>query len=67
MSWWRMWSRARNIAAEEMGQNAKKIAEEQGCYKIMLLTGAKDRPTLQFYGNAGYDSSDKTAFVQWLE
>ena len=46
---------------------AKKIAEEQGCYKIMLLTGAKDRPTLEFYGNAGYDSSDKTAFVQWLE
>lgn len=46
---------------------AKKIAEEQGCYKIMLLTGATEGATLKFYGNAGYNSSDKTAFIQWLE
>ena len=46
---------------------AKQIAEGQGCYKIMLLTGAKESATLKFYGNAGYNSSDKTAFIQWLE
>lgn len=46
---------------------AKKIAEGKGCYKIMLLTGAKESATLKFYGNAGYNSSDKTAFIQWLE
>lgn len=45
---------------------AKKIAEENNCYKIMLLTGAKDEKTLRFYQNAGYNSSDKTAFIQWL-
>lgn len=45
---------------------AKKIAEENNCYKMMLLTGSKEEKTLDFYRNAGYNSSDKTAFVQWL-
>ena len=45
---------------------AKKIAEGCGCYKMMLLTGAKETKTLEFYENAGYNSSDKTAFIQWL-
>ena len=45
---------------------AKKIAKEQGCYKMMLLTGSKEESTLQFYRNAGYNSADKTAFIQWL-
>lgn len=45
---------------------AKKIAENTNCYKMMLLTGAKDEITLGFYGNAGYNSTDKTAFIQWL-
>ena len=45
---------------------AKKIAEGCGCYKMMLLTGAKETKTLAFYENAGYNSSDKTAFIQWL-
>lgn len=45
---------------------AKKIAEEAGCYKMMLLTGSKEENTLQFYRNAGYNSADKTAFIQWL-
>ncbi len=33
----------------------------------MLLTGSKEEATLNFYSNAGYDSTDKTAFIQWLE
>ena len=46
---------------------AKQIAEENHCYKIMLLTGSKDESTLNFYRNAGYNSSDKTAFIQWID
>lgn len=46
---------------------AKKIAQENNCYKIMLLTGSKEEKTLSFYRNAGYNSTDKTAFIQWLE
>lgn len=45
---------------------AKKIAEQENCYKMMLLTGSKEEKTLAFYKNAGYNSSDKTAFIQWL-
>ena len=46
---------------------AKDIAEKTNCYKMMLLTGSKEERTLRFYENAGYNSSDKTAFIQWLE
>lgn len=46
---------------------AKGIAEKINCYKMMLLTGSKKETTLNFYGNAGYNSTDKTAFIQWLE
>lgn len=45
---------------------AKTIALQENCYKIMLLTGAKDEQTLNFYRRAGYNSNDKTAFIQWL-
>ncbi|MBQ1735155.1 MAG: GNAT family N-acetyltransferase [Lachnospiraceae bacterium] len=45
---------------------AKKIAAENNCYKMMLLTGSKRPETLNFYKNAGYNSDDKTAFIQWL-
>lgn len=45
---------------------ARKIAEQENCYKMMLLTGSKRPETLHFYEKAGYNSSDKTAFVQWL-
>ena len=45
---------------------AKEIAEKENCYKMMLLTGAKDDATLRFYRLAGYNSADKTAFIQWL-
>lgn len=52
--------------ASECLQYAKKIAEDTDCYKMMLLTGSKQERTLKFYENAGYNSSDKTAFIQWL-
>lgn len=47
-------------------EKAKQTAKESRCYKMMLLTGAKDSETLRFYQKAGYNSSDKTAFIQWL-
>ena len=40
------------------------IAEKENCYKMMLLTGSKKPETLRFYEKAGYNSSDKTAFIQ---
>ena len=52
--------------AGECLEYAKKIAEKENCYKIMLLTGSKQPETLRFYERAGYNSSDKTAFIQWL-
>ena len=45
---------------------AKEVAEESNCYKMMLFTGSKEEKTLMFYEKAGYNSSDKTAFIQWL-
>lgn len=45
---------------------ARQIAERKNCYKMMLLTGAKKGSTLEFYRQAGYNNSDKTAFIQWL-
>jgi len=45
---------------------ARQIAEDNNCYKMMLLTGSKEEKTLKFYENAGYNSSDKTAFIQWI-
>lgn len=45
---------------------AKAIAINANCYKMMLLTGSKKASTLKFYEQAGYNSDDKTAFIQWL-
>lgn len=45
---------------------ARDIAIRENCYKMMLLTGSKKDSTLSFYRRAGYNSNDKTAFIQWL-
>ena len=45
---------------------AKDIAQKENCYKMMLLTGSKEKSTLDFYERAGYNKNDKTAFIQWL-
>ena len=46
---------------------AKAIAIKNNCYKMILLTGTKNESTLDFYRKAGYNSEDKTAFIQWLD
>ncbi len=45
---------------------ARDLAVKENCYKLMLLTGAKEESTLRFYEQAGYNRKDKTAFIQWL-
>lgn len=45
---------------------AKELAMRENCYKMMLLTGSKKESTLRFYEQAGYNSNDKTAFIQWI-
>ena len=57
--------RCRGLAGECLVY-AKKIAEQENCYKMMLLTGSKRESTLNFYRKQGYNSSDKTAFIQWI-
>lgn len=52
--------------ATECLDYAKKLAESENCYKLMLLTGSKKESTLNFYRRAGYNSEDKTAFIQWI-
>lgn len=47
-------------------EHAKQIAQQNDCYKMMLMTGSKKDSTLNFYRKAGYHSGDKTAFIQWL-
>lgn len=53
--------------ASECLEYAKQIAKQHNCYKMMLLTGSRNKEILDFYKNAGYNSSDKTAFIQWLD
>ncbi|MCR5604727.1 MAG: GNAT family N-acetyltransferase [Lachnospiraceae bacterium] len=52
--------------ATECLDHARKLALKENCYKMMLLTGSKKLSTLDFYKRAGYNSNDKTAFIQWL-
>ena len=47
-------------------ERAREIAGAAGCYKIMLMTGAKDAATLRFYRRAGFNCDEKTAFIQRL-
>ncbi len=45
---------------------ARELAQRKNCYKMMLLTGARQESTLRFYEQAGYNKNDKTAFIQCL-
>lgn len=58
--------RGRGFATECLDL-AREIAKRENCYKMMLLTGSKSESTLEFYKRAGYNCTDKTAFIQWLD
>jgi len=45
---------------------ASEIAQENGCYKIMLMTGSKKESTIHFYEKCGFNMNDKTAFLKRL-
>ncbi len=45
---------------------AKNVAEENNCYKMMLLTGSKKRSTHRFYQKNGYNRFEKTGYIQRL-
>ena len=57
--------RGRGYAGECLDY-AKRIALDNNCYKMMLLTGSKKPETWHFYEKAGYNRNDKTAFYQKL-
>lgn len=42
--------------------NALEDAKNQGCYKVMLLTG-RDQKVQEFYTSCGMNSGTKTAFI----
>jgi GNAT superfamily N-acetyltransferase len=44
-------------------QHALRYAWNEGCYKVMLLTGRKDAGTGRFYESAGFDRHAKQAFL----
>lgn len=46
---------------------AKKIAVDNNCYKMMLLTGSKKRSTHRFYQKNGYNRFEKTGYIQRLK
>ena len=58
--------RKRHLASACL-EYARKIAEENECYKIMLITGTHDPKTHDFYRNAGYSSDGKTAYYCMLK
>ena len=44
-------------------KHALDEAWQEGCYKVMLLTGSKRETTLRFYEKAGFKRGIKTGFV----
>jgi len=55
-----------NGYASALMEHACKIAENNNCYKIMLMTGSKKENTLNFYEKCGFNKNDKTGFIKWL-
>ncbi|MBL9205836.1 MAG: GNAT family N-acetyltransferase [Opitutaceae bacterium] len=46
-------------------RQALAVAWDEGCYKVMLETGAKSEATLRFYEQAGFVRGVKTGFVAY--
>jgi GNAT superfamily N-acetyltransferase len=44
-------------------KKALQYAREQKCYKVMLLTGSKERGIFEFYIKAGFKKDIKTGFI----
>lgn len=48
-------------------RHALQVAWDSDCYKVMLLTGRKDKATLRFYEKAGFKRGVKTGFIAYPE
>lgn len=48
-------------------QEAKRFAENAGCFKITLSTSSRLPSTHKFYEKLGYNKEGLTAFTQWLD
>lgn len=46
----------------EVLERAINTAKQEGCYKVMLMTGRKDEGVMTFYEKAGFDRTMKTGF-----
>ncbi len=57
--------RGRGLAGALL-ERARELAEEAGCYKMMLVTGHSEPHVHRLYQRAGYRSEGKTAYVQYL-
>ena len=55
-----------NGLASTLMNKASEIAQNNNCYKIMLMTGSKQESTLRFYENCGFNRYEKTAFLKKL-
>src|SRR5579883_3596009 len=49
--------------ATRLLQHALQVAWDEGCYKVMLMTGSKEEATLRFYEGAGFLKGLKTGFI----
>lgn len=47
-------------------KKAQEIAQQNNCYKVMLMTGSKKEETLKFYESAGFQKGIKTGFIMPL-
>ena len=45
-------------------QHAFGIAQDAGCYKVMLMTSSKEDAIWRFYRSSGFDQNEKTAFIK---
>lgn len=57
--------RKRGLASKCLAY-AKKLAVDNNCYKMMLMTGSKKRSTHRFYRKNGYNKFEKTGYIQRL-
>ena len=39
------------------------LAWDEGCYKVMLMSGRKEESVMKFYQDVGFSSDEKRAFV----
>ena len=56
-----------NGYASALIEYACEIAENNNCYKVMLMTGSKKESTLRFYEKCGFNKNDKTGFIRWIK